>query len=315
MRTLPLLAVCALASTAHADYAKAWTAAKANLPATTRAIAMLDFGALDRTPQFAQLWKLALASDREVGEIDRELKQLCKVDISRVAEGLVVAGDPEKNQFVFFLQLGLDRAKASACFEALMSKKAGEKVALEQQGVYSVFTSKNRQRSIYAAWPAPNVVAFTLEPENKPTLAAWIGRGGFARSPVAPLLARTDPKAIAAGALSLGRALDRNIPVMSGYGQIVMTGQNLTALIIGHASDGTTATKIGAELDKEIQREKSRKKLPPSIKNILASTRVGAVGNAVRLEITGTVKDLADAIQAETMKRDKPVEQPAPPPP
>jgi hypothetical protein len=314
MRILLLLAML-VSSSARADYSKAWAAAKANLPATTRAVAMIDATAFDKSPHFQRIYKLALTADRDVREFEAEVKQLCKLDLAKTLEGVVVAGDPEKNQLVLYVQLAVDRAKATACFEALIAKKAGSgpKPTMRQEGMYTVMMSRSGQREIFVAWPAPNVLAFTFDPQNKPALAAWVGREGFAKSPVAPQIAKADPKAIAAGAVALSRPLDDMIS--SAYGQLVMAGERLSAVVVGNTTDANAATKGGAQLTKEIEREKSRKHLAPAIRTLLSNMRVGAKGTDIRLEAAGTVKDLADAFEAEMTRHAQPVEPPAPPRP
>jgi hypothetical protein len=314
MRILPCVVVlCGFAGVARADYSKAWNAAKANLPATTRAIAMIDLNAFDKSPHFEKLLRDGLAAERELAEFDAEIKQLCKLDLVKTVEGLVVSGDPDKQQVVFYLQLASDRIKTSACFEALMSKKTGEKVVLKQEGIYTVLTSKTGNRSLHVAWPAPNVVAFTFDPANKADIARWVGRGGLASAPVTPLVAKIDPKAIAAFAFVFDKPIDRKIPLASGYGHLLKAGNALTLLMTGRALDATSANSLKAELDKELQRERARASVPVAIKNMLAKIAFTIQGAEITLRGSGTEKDLVEAIAAEVLKPKKPPVYTTPP--
>jgi hypothetical protein len=309
-----VLVVCGLASTAHADYSKAWNAAKANLPANTRAVALLDLSAFDRSPHFERLLKTALANERDLREFDAEVKKLCKLDIAKVVEGLVVAGDPEKPQIVFYVQLAADRAKVSTCFEAMVNKKAGEKVALKQEGIYTVLTSKAGGRELYVAWPAPNVLVFRVRSVEQAHLARWVGQTGWTSSPVAPLLAKTDPKAIAAGAFAFDKPIDGKVPLTSGYGHLLKAGSTVTATLVARALDATGATWIAAEVNKELKSEKTRKRVHEAIRNLMSKISITAQGTEVTLKGTGSEKDLADAIASEFKPKKPPVEATPPTP-
>src|SRR6185436_5567423 len=82
MRAVGILAAAALslvALPARADTAKAWSAAKAGLPADAKVVLALDFAALQKTQVFAELWPKLLERFDAAKVLD-EMKAECKLD-------------------------------------------------------------------------------------------------------------------------------------------------------------------------------------------------------------------------------------------
>nr|MBA2539066.1 hypothetical protein [Deltaproteobacteria bacterium] len=152
------LAACLLsASTSSADVSKAWQAAKDNLPGMP-AIGAIDVAAVVKLPAFGKLFDMARKEERDIDQAVSLLKVACKLDITSVVDGLVVAGDPDgrDDDIVVFVQLTLDRTKATACMETMLKQVEKRKqIAVKQDGIYTVASVGNE--AAYFAWVGPNV--------------------------------------------------------------------------------------------------------------------------------------------------------------
>lgn len=306
-----VLTLCVLAGAARADYSKAWTAAKANLPATTRVVAVLDVAALVKTPQFPQVLAGARKAEKELDVAYRFFEKRCKVDPTTAVEGVVVAGDP-KTAIVVFAQLALDREKASACLGSMLKvMDPKKKTTIRQDGMFTVATIEGTAgtETAYFGWVAPNVVAFVLD-ADKQKLEAWLGKKGFDKAPVAPLFAKTNRKAVLAGAFVLEKPLRGG--ATSGFGHAIMTGGNLALAVVGTTPDAATATTGAGELTKDKLEHGARERTPPAVKTLLSKIAIAAKGTQITISGTVGANEVAEVVLAELAPKKAP---PPPPPP
>src|SRR5262249_20438207 len=119
MRILCVLGVVAcLAQRAEADVSKAWQAAKDNLPANTPIVIAVDVGALQKSPALPHLVETLRAEERGFREAYNAFRTGCNVDPLSLVDGFVVAGDPKSDETVVYMQLTIDRAKATTCLQS-----------------------------------------------------------------------------------------------------------------------------------------------------------------------------------------------------
>lgn len=312
-----LLATAALLSsgTAEADASKAWQAAKDNLPATIPAIAGFDVAAIVKLPAFGKLLEVLKKEERDVREGLALLKSACGLDPTKAVDGLVVAGDPNgrDDDVMLFLQLTIDRTKASACIESMLKVVEKRKqVTVKQNGIYSEVSVGGD--TAYFAWVAPNVVAFNLDPGRKARLEGFLGKQGLAKSPVGALLSKLDPKAAASGAIKTVKPLDRDFPITAAYGNALLTGSTVTAVVIGSATDAAAATKLTDELQYEIAKTIRRDRTPAGAKKILRAIAITPAGTDVTIKGTANTSDLVDAVFAMMFKKKDAVPPPPPAP-
>lgn len=295
-----LALVASLASRpAHADYSKAWAAAKDNLPATTKAVLVGDVAAGVKTPTYAAVLPLILAEERSFEQGLALIKGACKIDAVASVDGFVLAGDPTTEQGVAFIQLvGVNRITFAACIQSVL-KTIGEKTAtVTQDGMFTVIAKG--QDAIYLAWVTPQVIAISIEPDKKATLQAWIGgKGAFARAPVQTQLAKVDTKAPAFGVLALDKALDDDdVPVKAARGTLTIGAGTLTGDLFGTFPTAKDAKRVHDDMKKEIAREMGRKNTPPAVKKVVTAVAIKAAGTDVTLKIKVLEKDLIAAISA-----------------
>src|SRR5690349_15119494 len=109
MRTAAIIAALSFASlTAHADN-KAWTAAKAGLPAEIKLVIGLDVAALQKTQVFATYFPMFLEKADGAKTLEA-IKTICKIDPLAVVQGMVLAVGKEQEDGALYLSLsGVDK--------------------------------------------------------------------------------------------------------------------------------------------------------------------------------------------------------------
>lgn len=301
MRTTHLVVAASLAfaavpvSRASADYSKAWTAAKAHLPANAKVVVALDVAAGVKTPAFAKAWPQIVARERDLQQMWTHFKSECKIEPLAAIDGLVLAVDPAREQGAVYLQLtGIDRAKLGACFPKVL-KAVGEKVTVTQDGVFSVIS--DGKQPVYVAWPAPDVLAIGFDPDDKAKVQSWIDqKGAFAKAPITAQLAKVNMKAPGWGVFALDQPLDEDMPVKTGRGSVTFGKGTLALELVAAFDSAPAATGALAEMNREFAKELKQKSTPAELKKVLKAI-VGKVAGA-DLIVTATLPeaDLAAAI-------------------
>jgi hypothetical protein len=317
MRSIPIVAVAALLSsaTAEADVSKAWQAAKDNLPASIPAIMAVDAAAVVKLPAFSTLFALARKEERDIQQAYDLFQSACKVDFTQAVDGFVIAGDPNgrDDDVVVFLQLTMDRAKASSCIEAAVKSVEKKKpVTIKQDGVYTVATVG--KETAYFAWVAPNVVAFTMDPEKKQLIEANVGKKGLGKAPVGALLGKMDAKAIAFGAIKMSKPIDSDIPFTSGFGNVTLNGGTLSGSVSGTAVDAKTATAFADEAKRELAKMLKKDRIPAVVKKVAGAVKIAAAGTDVTVSGSASDKDLLESFLAVMMRGSEKSEEAMPPP-
>jgi len=296
---------CLISARADADVSKAWAAAKDNLPSNTQFIVAIDVAAIYKTALFPKALEAFKGMDRDIGEAHALIKRSCGWDPVSVIDGIVIAGDPSgRGEGIAFLQLKIDRTKASACLLSTLKalKKGG--VTVKQDGAYTV-ASKGRGRddSAYFPWVGSNVVAISIRPDKKSKVDAWFNQKGFGRSRLGGMLGKLDPKAVVAGAFAADKPIDSWVPVTAAYGNWTIGGGKLTGTLVATATDAKAAKSLADELNQEIQRDSRRDRTPPSVKKIMQSLTISATGKELTIKGWATQKDLGDALGESFRKK------------
>jgi hypothetical protein len=304
--TCALVVVLGLgAGTARADVSKAWAAAKDNLPGNTQIFVAVDVAALAKLPMFGKVLAAVEKEERDLDKAHKLITKACGWDPITVIEGVVIAGDPTtKKGLAVYVQLSIDRAKASTCLEAMLRDVAGtkEKITIKQDGKYTVASAGTRKDdTAYFPWVAPNVVMIVPKPDDKSVVDAWHGQKTFSTSPVAALLGKVDQKALVGGAFATDKP-DAWVPVTKAYGTWTNTAGKLTWNVLATFPDAKTATSMVDDLTKEVKRTATSDK-PASYKKLWSSLSLKAAGAEVTMSSTATDKDLADALDDLVQKK------------
>lgn len=312
-----LMVVSALtASRANADVSKAWASAKQVLPADTRAVLVIDAATATRTRAFSKLFDLVRREERDLREAYDRIKNSCGVDPLKAISGVVIAGDPSSRgpAAVAIFQLAVTRPAATACLRAVLRTEKGVTVA--DRGSYTV-ASKGSDH-LYFSWLGPDVVAMAIEPDDKALLERWTrGKGAFAKSPVAALTAKLDPRLLATVAFASDKPLSGWVPIVKAFGTLALTRGNFDGTLTATLPDVQTARSMAADINQEKDREMRRDRTPAPVKQVLRAVSIRASG--ADLTIQGRVGEttLADAFLSSMVRKKEvkaPPARPAPPP-
>jgi hypothetical protein len=300
MRALVCITVALLSSTqARADVSKAWAAAKDNLPADTRAVAAIDIAAIVKAASWPKALAAVLASDRDLEKGYGLVKTSCKIDPAAVVQGIVVAGTPDHERGVVFIQLGVDRVKLLACAASMLKTMgAQEKLDVKTDGNITTLTL-GKSDSIHVAWVTGDVLAISTDPVDKDRLAAWIGqKGAYAKTKVAAIAAKADTKAVAWGAFSLDKPLDKEVTAISGTGSANLANGNITVAIRATFVDAAGAARTYADMQKDMAKDLKKDRTPEAMKKVIRAIKLATKGSDVTLDVSVKEADLAAAIEA-----------------
>lgn len=311
MRTVSwvLVLTACLIGRADADVGKAWSAAKDSLPANAEFIAGVDVAAAVKTAWFPSVLDFVRAEERDFDRGHMMIKGACGFDPLTVVDGFVVAGSPKGEQAVFFVQLSIDRQKASACLESTLKlvfgRKGGKQIAVKQDGIYSV-ASDGGNKALYFAWVAPNVVAFTVNPESKAELAGWVGgKKAFARSAVAAAADKLDTRLAGFGAFSSASGKVFNLPVTKAVATANLANGKFAGSFTMTTTDAGTARGLAADMKKEIDRDLKKDRTPAAVKKVLRAISIQARNDTITVAGTIADRDLAMAITESLAKKEK----------
>jgi hypothetical protein len=306
------VAVCLVGSRAEADVSKAMAAAKDNLPADTQVVVAIDVAAIYKSPLFQKAFDALKSVERDFGEGHALIKGACGWDPLSVIEGIVIGADPKNDVGMAFIQLSIDRTKATKCLEsalAAISKDKGGKMTVKQDGNYTVASKGDGKRdSAYFPWVGSNVVAVSFKPDRKDKVDAWFGQKTFAKAAVAAMIGKLDGKAVFAGAYASadGKPLEATfMPITKAYGNFTAAGGKLSGSIVATATDAKAASALAGELTKELQKDMQRDRTPPTVKKIMGAIKIAAAGSELTISGATTEKDLGEALTETFTKKKK----------
>ncbi len=289
---------------ASADYAKAWQAAKDNLPSTTQMALVVDVAAIAKLPSFTRVFEALRGQERDFEMGYTLLKGACNVtDPVAWVDGVVLAGDTRgKDNGVGFVQVTIDRTKASACLESVLKVVGGRKTtSVKQDGIYTVATVG--KDTAYFAWVTPNVIAFSIRPDNKASLDAFLNqKGGWVKAPVAALATKMDPKAVLSGVFAVDK-VDTWFPVAKAFANVTLSGGTITGAVTGSFLDAKAATSFAEEMNKERDRDLKKDRTPAAVKKLMTAVKIAAGGTEVTAKGSLSEKDFGDAIIASFQKK------------
>jgi hypothetical protein len=298
--------VCLVSTRADADVSKAWQAAKDNLPASTPIVLAVDVAALQKSPALPHLIETLKAEERGFREAYNAFRAGCNLDPLSMVDGFVIAADPKADEVVIYMQLTIDRAKATTCLSSAMvslDKDRGKQVTMKQDGIYTVASKgTGKHDTAYFPWLGPNVVMVSLRPDRKDKVDGWFNQKGFWQS---KLSAKVDPRVAVSGGLATDKPFDSMLPLLAAHGTLTIAGGKITASISGTATDAGAAAMLVAGMKKEIERDLKREKTPPSIKKVFGALAITNAGTDVTLKASVTEKELGAAFAEVRSKKEK----------
>lgn len=288
-------ALCALTQHADADPARAWAAAKDNLPAQTAIVIGADLTAIAKSQIGSQLLPLALAKEPDAQKLLETIKATCKIDPLTSLHGIVYATDADRKQGAIYLSLGagLDQPKLTKCFEDVAKVSGGKAAQLTVKKVGAITEISMDKEKAYVGWVGSDVLVIGTEPRDKAALEKWVGqKGGLAKSPVGKLAAAANTKGAVWGASSVAKELDPGMNMKSAHGALTVASGNLAIDLHTTLDSAKAAADAVAKVNAQIAQLTGTGGLTPGLKTMLQQISVKATGPDVTVKASVAEKEL-----------------------
>ena len=288
-------ALCAAPDRAAADAARAWAAAKDNLPAQTALVIGADLTAITRSQIFNTLVTLAMAKEPDAKKVFETIKTSCKIDPMTAVQGVVYAADADRKQGVVYLSMGpgLDQAKLTSCAEQVAKAQGAKDAKLTVTKVGAVTEITTDGKKSYISWIGADVLVVGKDVHDKAALEKWIGqKGALAKSPVAKLHGTANTKGAIWGVSSIVKELEPGVKMKTAYGALTMTGGNLGLDLHTTLDSAKAATDAVTKANTQIAQVTSSAQLPANIKTMLKQVSVKSAGPDVTVKASVPEADL-----------------------
>lgn len=271
---LVILASTLAGGTAAAD-SKAWTAIKGKLPAGTAVVGSIDVAAIHATPSFPKLMAWITSEDKDVAQALELVKATCAIDLPAAFSDVAFALDADGKGVLAFGLAGLDQAKVADCAGKVISQaEPSVKLAVKPSGKLLQYAIG--KDSVFAAWPAKDVVVISVDPSNHVGLDAMLAGAAPAGD-----LATFVGKAPASAAVWAAFAITED-GVKGGYASLAL-GATLKVAAVVTAATPKDAAKGRSEAKTAIKEGLSRSAKQPDLKKVFSAVKVGGAGADVTL--------------------------------
>jgi len=288
-------ALCAAPERAAADAARAWAAAKDNLPAQTALVIGADLTAITKTKLFSTFLSLAMAKEPDAKKVFETIKTSCKIDPLAAIQGVVYATDTDRKQGAVYLALspGLDQAKLASCAEQVAKAQGVKDPKLTVKKTGAITELSTDKDKLYVSWIGTDVLVVGSDVHDKAVLEKWIGqKGGFGKSPVAKLAGSANTKGALWGVSSLTKELDPGMKMKSAYGALTVNGGTLAVDLHATLDSAKAATDAVAKANAQIVQVTSGGDMPANVKTILQGVSVKSAGPDVTVKASAPEAEL-----------------------
>jgi hypothetical protein len=275
MRISGIVAAAALSVVslqAHADTSKAWTAAKAGLPADAKVVLGFDVAAIQKTQVFAALFP-KLRDTPEVAKLFDTMKDTCKLDPLAVVQGVVMATSTDQADGALYLSVnGLDRAKLADCAKRANLAVAADKAApakppvlVKQDGNISEVTRGDD--TAFFGWVGKDVIVVSIHAQDKPSLVKWMGgNGALAKSGLGKSIGKVNTSAAVWLIGDTDKELQPGIAAKRVYGAVTYAKGAFKPDVhvqMASAADAKTIADLATKQLAEVSRNNAQ--LPPDL--------------------------------------------------
>ena len=285
--------IVASASAAHAG--SAWTAAKGAVPKDTAVLVGIDLVQVQKSSLFQMAMPMVLGKAPELKDALSTIKSACKMDPMQVVQNVVIATDADQEHgAIFFGVNGLDTAKMVSCMEAVAKEKGKKdaKVLAKQDGAITELSVQgdSGMSTVYVSWIGKDVFVLPLQFDSKADLKTWTsGAKGLGKSKVARGAGKVNTAAAAWAVSGMPKDLDDTTKMKSGYASVTMKGGKLGVDIRLQLASAAAAKALAEKTQKDLANATAQTSIDPSIKAILATAKVAAVGDEIAM--SGTVPE------------------------
>jgi hypothetical protein len=280
---------------ARAD-TKAWTAAKAGLPADAKLVFGVDLAALQKTQVFATLWPKLLDKTGAAPVLEM-MKTSCQIDPFAVVQAVVIGMSDDQEEGAGYVAVsGLDRAKLVSCLQrTVKSTDKNAKVSVKQDGNITEVTSG--KDSMFLGWASKDVVVVPLHDPDKAKLVKWMaGKGALAKTAVGKQLAKVNTSAAIWGAGEGSKEVQSGVVAKGGYGALTFAKGNLSADVHARLESAAQATTLAGDANQKLDEAKQGALIPPAIVALLKTITIAAVDDEVVLKASMLESDVASVL-------------------
>ena len=267
---------------------KSWTAVKGSINPKANVIVGGSFAAVRSTKLFSSALQLLLTEEHDAQEAFTLIKDACSIDVpTAIADFTVVMKDGEDPLVVLGLD-GVDEKKALTCLEAIGSKQTGNpvKVTGKKKGKVTTYSIPGEKDKLYFAWLAPDVLAFTEDP-NKPGKLEKALAGKAAKGDLGKLVAKVNSDAPLWAAVAMKEKED-GMQINGGYGGVELAGGKFNGtvhVVMGSDADAQKAAAMGTAGLGELKQKAAK----TSVAAFINSVTISAAG--LELTVTGAIAD------------------------
>ena len=275
------------AASAHAG-SKSWAAVKGSINPKANVIAGGSFTAVRSTKLFSSALQMMLSEEHDAQEAFTLIKTNCNIDVpTAIADFTVIMKDGDDPLVVLGLD-GIDEAKTLKCLESIAGSQTGQavKVTGKKKGKVTTYTVAGEKDKLYFAWLAPDVLAFTEDPNKKGKLEKALA-GKAAKGALGKLVAKVNTDAPLWAAVAMKEKED-GMQINGGYGGVELAGGKFTGtvhVVMGSDADAQKAAAMGNAGLGELKQKAAK----TAVAAFINSVTIAATG--LELTVTGTVAD------------------------
>lgn len=269
---------------------KSWTAVKKTVNPSAAIVFGANLKPIRATSTYAAGLQMLLQQEDDAKEAFDTIKGTCGIDVpTAIADVTVIMKEDEKPLVVFGLD-GLDEPRVVGCLEKIGAKMSGKpdlKVSRKKVGKLTEYSIPGERKKLYAAWLAPDVIAFTDDPGDKGKLTRALA-GRAPRGVVGQGLAKLSTSAPIWAAVAK-KEKESIGTILGGYGQVDISGGTVTLTAHVIWSKPGEATAALADVQKGLAEAKVEAAKMPAVVKVLNTVTVGTTGK--ELDVKASVED------------------------
>ena len=246
-------------SPARAGTTKAWTVAKANLPAQTAVAIGIDAATIIKSATFQQVFQAAIAKSTDAQQVLDQVKATCKIDPLAVVKSVAVGLDAQQDDGAVYVTVaGFTPGKLVGCLKDVVKAQQQAQGSASKVDAIKVTTDGNitemsgGDKTIYFGWlGGDTLVVVPKHMDDKTELKTWMG-GGFSQSEVAKTLASVKTDATVFVTSSVGKSLDATHTIHNGYGWANFAGGKIAVEFHGNLGDPAAAASLASDANTQL---------------------------------------------------------------
>lgn len=270
---------------------KSWTALKTSVTPQAAFVIGVNMDPIRKSNTYGDLLKLFLSEEPDAQQAFDLIKQHCSIDVpTAISDATVVMKADEKPLVALGLN-GLNEASVLACLEKIGTAMTGSATPLrltsKKKGKVTEYAMAGERKKLYVAWLAPDVLAFTDDPNNKGKLDKMLA-GKAPRGELGKMIGKvTTTSAIWAAVAKKDK--EDGMTILGGYGQLDVNGGTINLLAHLVMLNGADATKATTMANAGLAEGKQQVSGNPTLLKVIDSIRVTANGREV--DVTAAIPD------------------------